>query len=148
MVALARLSEPGDVISLSRIADESAISRRYLEQLVIGLKAAALVRGKSGKGGGYSLSRPADDIKIRHIIESAIGPINIVDCVLRPAVCAKSDACECRMLYRLINQRITAVFDGLFLSDLADGERMRELVAMLDTELPAPSSGRGTTLCG
>jgi Rrf2 family protein len=131
MVVLARSTNGRRVISLNRISQEALISRRYLEQLVIGLKNAELIRGKSGKNGGYALAVPADRIKIRHIIESAIGPINIVECVMKPEICIKSDFCECRMLYCAINERITGVLDSLVLSDLAEGGHMEALVTAM-----------------
>ncbi|UCH85649.1 MAG: Rrf2 family transcriptional regulator [Candidatus Latescibacterota bacterium] len=142
MVVFARHTN-GDrsVVSLNEVAKEAHVSRRYLEQLVIGLKNAALIRGKSGKGGGYLLAKPADEIPIRQIVESAIGPINIVECVEHPEGCLKADFCECRVLYDLINKRITSVMDSLMLSDLADDKRLKHAVEMLDSEL-ATSGGR------
>ena len=122
------------VISLNEVASEANVSRRYLEQLVIGLKNGALIRGKSGKGGGYALAKPADQIRIRQIIESAIGPVNIVECVLQPELCLKSDFCECRSLYGLINKKIISVLDGVVLADLIDGDRLEEAVTLLDDD--------------
>jgi Rrf2 family protein len=141
MVVFARHTN-GDrtVVSLSEVASEANVSRRYLEQLVIGLKNAALIRGKSGKGGGYLLAKPADQIPLRQIIESAIGPINIVECVGHPEGCLKADFCECRVLYDLINKKITSVMDSLMLSDLADDKRLKTAVALLDSE-PTTSGG-------
>ena len=140
MVVFARHHEGGiKVVSLSDVASESNVSRRYLEQLVIGLKNGALIRGKSGKGGGYSLAQPADEIRIRQIIEAAIGPINIVECVLQPELCLKSEFCECRSLYGLINKRITSVLDEIVLADLADGDRLMDAIGLLDGDYsPAP----------
>jgi len=126
------------VVSLNEVAGEANVSRRYLEQLVIGLKNGALIRGKSGKGGGYALAKPAEEIKIRQIIESAIGPINIVECVLQPEMCLKSEFCECRSLYGLINKKITSVLDGIVLADLVDGNRLQEAVNLLDEDYVAP----------
>ena len=132
MMAIARHADDEDVVSLTEVAKEANVSRRYLEQLVIGLKNSSLIRGKSGKGGGYALAQPADQIKIRQIIESAIGPINIVECVRQPEVCLKADDCECRLLYYLINNRITSVLDSLVLADLVNGDHLKEMVAALD----------------
>jgi Rrf2 family iron-sulfur cluster assembly transcriptional regulator len=133
MVVMAR-RENGEsaLVNLGEVAAEARVSRRYLEQLVIGLKNGALIRGKSGKGGGYSLARPADQIPLREIFESAIGQINIVDCVMQPDICLKSDFCECRSLYALINKKITSVLDSLYLSDLTDNDRLHEAIALLD----------------
>lgn len=132
MMVFARSDHGDPVVSLSEVAEKAAISRRYLEQLVIGLKNNALIRGKSGKGGGYALAQPADKIRIRQIIESAIGPINIVDCAMQPETCLKSDVCECRLLYRLLNDRITSVLDSLVLADLIDESRLKNVMKTFD----------------
>jgi Rrf2 family iron-sulfur cluster assembly transcriptional regulator len=98
------------------------MSRRYLDQLAVGLKNASLIRGIAGKGGGYVLVNPAEQIKIGQVIEATIGTINIVECVGRPDTCVKADRCECRMLYKAINDRITCVLDEISLADLAFGD--------------------------
>jgi Rrf2 family protein len=134
MTVFAKHTNGNNVISLNQVSEESRVSRRYLEQLVIGLKNNALIRGKSGKGGGYTLAQPAEEIRIRQIVESAIGPVNIVECVLNPDICLKSEFCECRVLYSLINRRITSVLDGLVLADLLDSDRLRDMVTILDTD--------------
>jgi Rrf2 family protein len=137
MMVFARHGNGGHVVSLNEASKEARVSRRYLEQLAIGLKNSALIRGKSGKGGGYALALPPDKIKLRQIIESAVGPINIVDCVGQPDSCMKTDLCECRMLYRLINKRITTVLDSIVLADLVDGSRLRDVITTLDPEYSA-----------
>jgi Rrf2 family iron-sulfur cluster assembly transcriptional regulator len=135
MVVFARHTDgQPQVVSLNEVAKEATVSRRYLEQLVIGLKNGSLIRGKSGKGGGYALARPADQIKIREIFESAIGPINIVECVMQPEICLKADLCECRSLYGLINKKITSVLDNIVLADLVDDARLREAITVLDED--------------
>ena len=53
-------------------------------------------------------------------MQAAIGPINIVDCVLEPEICMMSDRCECRGLYSLVNQRIVDTFNAQTLADLAE----------------------------
>jgi Rrf2 family iron-sulfur cluster assembly transcriptional regulator len=118
MVEIARQSNKDTAVSLSQVSKSTHISRRYLEQLAIALKNASLVRGVMGKGGGYNLTRPSRTIKIGQIIEAAIGPISIVDCVLEPDNCIKSDTCNCRWVYGTINQRILGILNELSLEDL------------------------------
>lgn len=119
MVVVAREGDDDHAVSLGRVSQVTMISRRYLEQLAIGLRRAALIRGISGRTGGYVLSRPAEAITVGEIVEAAIGPINIVDCVLSPAQCVKSDVCECREVYERINGGIRSVLHGLSLQELA-----------------------------
>jgi Rrf2 family protein len=120
MVEIANNSETGQAISLGEVADKANISRRYLEQLAIALKNASLLHGIAGKGGGYVLTQSAYNIKIGDIVAAVIGPINVVDCVSRPEVCAESDSCEFRTVYQDINQRIVKVLSDISLAELAD----------------------------
>ncbi len=118
MVEIARREDDHTAVSLADVSRNTRISRRYLEQLVISLKNAALVRGIAGKKGGYVLTRAAENIKIGQIIEAAIGPVNIVDCVQHPQNCLESTFCECRWVYQTINDRIVKVLNELYLDDL------------------------------
>lgn len=125
MVAIARNTNGnGESVSLNEVAETTRISRRYLEQLAIALKNASLIRGKTGKGGGYRLSRKPNRITTGEIIEAAIGPINVVDCVLEPETCDMSETCECRSVYCDINRRIMNTLNELTLQSLVDKENM------------------------
>lgn len=119
MVEIAGQTNGSSTISLQEVARKTNISRRYLEQLAIALKNASLIKGITGKGGGYMLARPAYKIRIGEVVEAAIGPVNIVDCVLQPELCLQADTCVCRPIYRDINQRITGVLHDFTLADLA-----------------------------
>ncbi len=120
MIQIARQADRNIPVSLTQVAKQGELPRRYLEQLVIGLKNASLIRGVSGKVGGYCLTRPAGEIQIGAIVEAAIGPVNIVDCVNDPLLCLKADVCECRLLWTLINGRIAEVLNEFSLADMLD----------------------------
>jgi Rrf2 family transcriptional regulator, cysteine metabolism repressor len=141
MVAMYRLSEGGQPVSLERVARRTRVSRRYLEQLAIQLKKASLVRGVSGRGGGYLLTRDPDDINLGEIVEATIGPINVVDCVLEPGTCLLSDTCECRTLYCLLNDRIKGVLCQFTLADLASSEHQK---ALLEDEALSDATSPGS----
>ena len=126
MVEIAKQTHGDEKVSLSQVAKSSDLPRRYLEQLAIGLKNASLITGFSGKGGGYILAKSPEEIRIGEIIEAAIGPINIVECVLRPEMCLKADFCDCRWIYHHINDRITEVLNDFSLADLAAGNLTNE----------------------
>lgn len=122
MIEIAKETNDDKTVSLSQIAKSTNLSRKYLEQLAIGLRAASLITGISGKGGGYILAKPSKEIRIGQIIEAAIGPINIVECVLRPEMCIAVDYCDCRWIYKRINERIVEVLNDFSLADLAAGK--------------------------
>jgi len=135
MVVIARHSDAANPMSLEKVARATQISRRYLEQLAMALKGAALLRSVSGRKGGYSLARPADQISVGQIVEASIGPVNVVECVGLPGTCIKADLCECRLLYMLINRGIKDVLNRHSLADLADRNWLRKLGTELLEEM-------------
>jgi Rrf2 family protein len=142
MLEIAKQADRNIPVSLQQVARQGEMPRRYLEQLVIGLKNASLIRGVSGKIGGYCLTKPAGEIKIGAIIESAIGPVNIVDCVNDPRQCLKADVCECRLLWAVINGRIVDVFNEISLADMLDKKWYRLMARQLTPRPGGPTTRR------
>ena len=62
--------------SVRDIAERTALPQPYLEQILLALKGAGLVRSKRGVGGGYVLARPPSDIRLSEIVSAVDGPIS------------------------------------------------------------------------
>jgi Rrf2 family protein len=120
MLDVARNGGDGDPVSLANVAERTGISRGYLEQLALALRTARLVRGVAGRHGGYRLTTPPTEITLGQIVEAAIGPIYLVDCLEDPTTCPRAEYCECRVVYALINRRIQEVLREYTLKDLLD----------------------------
>ena len=129
MLEIARLGGEETPVSLATVSGRSHLSRGYLEQLALGLRNAGLLRGVCGKQGGYRLGRHPDEITIGQIIEAAIGPVNIVECVGDPLSCLRCDFCECRPVYVLMNRRISEVLNGFTLAQMLDPRWVRSMNA-------------------
>ena len=61
------------------IAERTALPQPYLEQILLTLKGAGLVRSKRGVGGGYVLARGAEAITLAEIVSAVDGPIQAGD---------------------------------------------------------------------
>ena len=61
--------------SVRDIAERTGLPQPYLEQILLALKGAGLVRSKRGVGGGYVLARPPQDITLCQIVSAVEGPI-------------------------------------------------------------------------
>lgn len=70
--------EPGPT-SVRDIAARTALPQPYLEQILLALKGAGLVKSKRGVGGGYVLARPPADILLSEIVSAVDGPITLGD---------------------------------------------------------------------
>jgi Rrf2 family iron-sulfur cluster assembly transcriptional regulator len=54
--------------SVRDIAERTGLPQPYLEQILLALKGAGLVRSKRGVGGGYVLARPPAEITLGQIV--------------------------------------------------------------------------------
>lgn len=70
MLALAIHDDDG-AVRLGDLAAQQGISLSYLEQIFARLRNEGLVEGIRGPGGGYRLSRHADEITLAEIIQAA-----------------------------------------------------------------------------
>src|SRR5690242_10785004 len=61
--------------SVKEIAERTGLPQPYLEQILLAVKGAGLVRSKRGVGGGYVLARPPSDITLADILAAVDGPL-------------------------------------------------------------------------
>jgi Rrf2 family protein len=78
LLSLALHADAGPT-SVRDIADRTALPQPYLEQILLALKGAGLVRSKRGVGGGYVLSRAPEEILLSEIVSAVDGPITLGD---------------------------------------------------------------------
>jgi Rrf2 family protein len=140
MLDVAKYGVNGEPVSLTAVAERTDISRAYLEQVALGLRAARLLRGVSGRRGGYRLAAPPTEITVGQVLEASIGPICVVDCLEEADLCPRSEYCECRLVYGLINDRIAEVLQSYTLADLLDPSWVRALGK--NGTLPTTAGGR------
>lgn len=79
LLSLALRDDLTQPVSVRDIAERTALPQPYLEQILLALKGAGLVRSKRGVGGGYVLSRPPGEIRLSEIIAAVDGPITLGD---------------------------------------------------------------------
>lgn len=144
MLEIARLGGRDAPVSLATVSKRSRLSRGYLEQLALALRNGGLLRGVCGKQGGYRLARSPEEITIGQIIEAAIGTVNIVECVGDPLSCLRSEFCECRPVYVLMNRRIGEVLQGFTLAQMLEPA----WVGSMKRDALAPAGAVGSQIAG
>jgi Rrf2 family protein len=71
--ALAQLAKAYDGKSLTRLdelAQREAVSANFLVQILNDLRRGGIIDSRRGASGGYTLSRPAENINLRQIVEA------------------------------------------------------------------------------
>ncbi len=118
MLDLAERTTDGPV-PLKDIAERQEISKKYLEIIVKDLVKGKLIKGASGKGGGYSLCRAPQDYSVGEIIELTEGSLSAVACLSADAeACPRAETCRTLPLWREYDKVVHDFFRSKKLTDL------------------------------
>lgn len=109
-------------IPLAEIAKRQQLSIKYLEQLIIPLKASGLIRSVRGARGGYRLAQNPDSITVGRIIEVLEGGLSLVDCVKNPKACKRQAHCPTRRLWQELSRLLKEQLSSLTLQDVLEGK--------------------------
>jgi Rrf2 family transcriptional regulator, iron-sulfur cluster assembly transcription factor len=133
---LARRPDDGPVTGRD-IAASERLSGDYVEQILLRLRRAEIVRSTRGARGGYQLARSADTITVRDVIQASELSTFELHCVTHPVDserCADNSECSIRPVWLLLQQRIDEVLESVRLSDLVEEEAtVRERIGLSST---------------
>src|SRR3979409_2670443 len=134
-------------VHATEIAQRQGIPEPYLEQLLLALRRAALVRSYRGRGGGYTLTRPPAAISLADSVAALGGPSVPPEEGLHDAEGADPDPLTfpIRDAWHLATATMRRILDGMTLDILVDRQRGvdRKRAAEAGTEpsdAPAPVS--------
>lgn len=108
----------GTYVPLKDIAERQEISKKYLESIVRELVKGKLIKGSSGKGGGYILCRRPEEYTVGEIVERLEGTLAPIACLAADAApCPRADSCRTLPFWRAFD---TMVRDFLYSKKLTD----------------------------
>ena len=121
MVDLAMRQSRGPV-TLAAISERQHISLSYLEQLFAKLRRHGLVKSVRGPGGGYRLSRPADEVRVADIILAVDEPIRATRCLPGSAKGCTGTTLRCvaHDLWEELGQQIHVFLSSISLADVVE----------------------------
>ena len=106
-----------EYIKLKDIAERQEISEKYLESIVKQLVIRNIVVGLRGKGGGYKLSKSADEIVVGDVLRFMEGSLAPVAC-LEDAPCPRTAEWRTLELWRGLDETIRRYTDSFTVADL------------------------------
>jgi len=114
------IAEQGEdaIVPLKDIASRQDLSLKYLESIMPKLKESGLVTGVAGKGGGYKLSKPADQYSVGEILKVSEDQFAPVACLNDGFVCAKADTCKTLPMWKKLEGIISDYLETVKLTDL------------------------------
>jgi Rrf2 family protein len=132
LVSLALHAVESGPTSVRDIAERTGLPQPYLEQILLALKGAGIVRSKRGVGGGYVLARAAEDITLADIVSAVDGPIVAGDFGLphQDGACDHEGQCVLLALWGDVGEQMRRQLAAVTLADVRD---------MAQGQLPWPS---------
>ncbi len=111
---LAKAYDGKTLTRLDELAQREAVSANFLVQILNDLRRAGLIDSRRGANGGYLLSRPAENITLRQIVD-AVEPSQLQNTALDqgdsgPAV---------RRAWEKVSTKLAADLDAVTLESLA-----------------------------
>jgi Rrf2 family protein len=124
LIHLAGLPE-SQLAFVTDIATTNNIPKKFLDGILGDLRKAGFVRSKTGKEGGYMLARPAEEIRIGHVIRILDGPLAPIACASRTAYqrcddCPNEKKCSVRLMMLEVRNAIATILDHRTLAEMRD----------------------------
>lgn len=128
--ALLRLGERWDQgpVLIAELARRERLPLKFLESILLTLRRAGILTSKKGRGGGYALARPPEEVTLGEVIRLLDGPLALVPCASLTAYrpcddCADEAACGIRLVMKEVRDATSRILDRTTLRDLLEKER-------------------------
>ena len=117
----------GGSVQLQRISETQKIPRKYLELIMLDLKAMGIVQSVRGPMGGYRLNRHPSSISFGEVVRGLEGPIALIPCASvnfykKCGDCHDEATCAIRRLFMQVRDRSLDVLNSVSLEDGARWE--------------------------
>jgi len=100
----------GEHALISEISEDERIPKKFLEAILLDLRKAGYLGSKKGKGGGYYLIKPAEEVNMADVLRLFEGAIALVPCVAhkyyeRCDECVDEETCAIREVFRIVREQ-------------------------------------------
>lgn len=136
MLRIGRLTDYGTMVlaelaarrpelrSSGQVAQSTRIGHPTVSKLLKSLARAGLVTSERGSHGGYTLSRPAEQITAAEIIDALEGPLSITECSSVAGHCDFEAWCHVGSAWQQINERIRTALGEVSLAELCTSKQV------------------------
>ena len=115
---------PDKVHQIQEVSEAGRIPVKFLEQILMQLKAAGYLESRRGKHGGYLLARPPENISMGQVVRLIDGPLAPIACVSQTAyercTCPDEEHCGLRALMLDVRNAISNILDRYTLADVVE----------------------------
>lgn len=134
--ALVTLTEHfgGAPIPIRELARRNDVPKRFLEQIMLDLKAKKWVESIAGVRGGYTLTKKPSQITMGQIVRHFDGILAPIDCVSVAGYkrCSQEPVCRFRRVFYNARNYVAGIMDRTTLADVAKGTPLTQQEVSID----------------
>ena len=104
-------------ISISTIANEEQISPEFLEQIFYKMKKTGIIKSTRGPGGGFSLTKPLNEISLADILDAVGEPVTLSPCSTADSrkTCNRTADCSAYNIWHEVSEHFNDYLGSLTL---------------------------------
>ncbi len=131
----------GRPVKAERIAEAQGIPLSFLQVIMGQLKHAKLVRSSRGTEGGYSLSRPPEDITLADILRAVEGPLVDLHDSRIGELEHRGAAEPLVQVWMAVRSNVRGVLESVTLAHIVSGKLPARVVQLADGYRRTPEAG-------
>lgn len=112
-------------VPLKDIAQRQQISLSYVEHLITPLIRGGIIKSTRGIGGGVSVIKHPEEIRLSEVIRLLEGSLTPVKCINDPKVCNRSEFCVTRDIWGELKIAMDGVLESITLRDIMERQRKK-----------------------
>jgi Rrf2 family protein len=132
LLELAQASDGGGPVKGERLAQGQDIPLKFLENILIDLRHAGIVRSQRGAEGGYWLARSPDEIYVGEVIRAVDGPLASVRGEAPEDLDYEGAAEHLQTVWIAVRASLRSVVDELTLADVVAGRMPGHMKRLID----------------
>jgi Rrf2 family protein len=111
----------GSPIPIRELARRNDVPKRFLEQIMLDLKAQGWVESTAGIRGGYMLAKSPSKITMGEVVRHFDGILAPIDCVSVAGYkrCSQEPVCKFRRVFLDVRNYVAGIMDKATLADVA-----------------------------
>ena len=112
----------GETVSVKEFEKLTAVSDKYIEKVMRILSNTGIVKSTRGANGGYTLARPASQIKMGEVVRALEeNNLEFIGCVSKKGCC-----CPSSRIWQKLYKGMNEILDGITLQDMVDDNLSEE----------------------
>ena len=114
---------PERQVNAPELSSETHLPLPMVSKILKVLVREGLLTSHRGVKGGYSLSRPPEEISMAEVVAALEGPIAITECIDVQSGCSHEPICPVRGRWHRINAALREALAGISLAEMAETPR-------------------------